>query len=797
MAVPEQTPYKEYTANGVTTSFPLEFDCDNQDHLIVTVNDIEPENGQWSLINGAVVFLLAPANQAKIIIQRNTPLERNTDYQTYNNSFRPQPVNKDLDRIWWKLQELWVQVSLLWTQIKLLWSGLKNEIKDRIAADLAIRSWVLVLLNNIVDSGLVSAIAVTTVESIADLQNLVKWEGRTVYVKGYYAPTNLTLAQPFKGGGTRIYVESRKTENDGFLCINGWVLQITGYPDAYQAGARGDGVFDDIDALQRLVNAFCVTTFKGFDNQKWSISNRKVIIKAGAYRTTKPLLVGAGIEIEFENPCDNESQPYTSRSAVLLPDFADPYDFVIKSANFDVNGNPQPYNIFSDVDRDGGKYTTCANVKIKNPFIFCDKQVFGGIKLCGSPRSVVTGFNIRNTAYGVAMSDSWASIVDGFTNHAICGVLSYRSNNNITVNGYYTKHSTMSLTETAPLIIEKPLGTSVGVYHRQGQAINSTALVSEYNDYNIGIVQSSGFITSLYTENAAIRSGFFSLANVTIGVTNGYWDKATYELTNNSMVTIQAWAQGGYGYGSANSFVPSVSNDSYLFVENGLEFYHPAITYLNNEIIYVTNIIDLTGTYNYFTGLTIQRAVSLDTALTRVAQYNGKSKKRFTLKLINAGEYPLTANISLSNVDLTIEKLNASDACSIAVSYPVTFYSSKLVVQSVSTSLTTTNDQGYCFGFNGCNVAMFIDGSITMSKNNAYFARSIANGSILTLGLSNYSWAANQYSALVQMPNVTNLSKLMLSISDSSNIANLLLRSDKGLEMNSLSKVIIPEQMKT
>lgn len=790
MAVPEQTPYKEYTANGVTTSFPLEFDCDNQDHLIVTVNDIEPENGQWSLINGAVVFLLAPANQAKIIIQRNTPLERNTDYQTYNNSFRPQPVNKDLDRIWWKLQELWVQVSLLWAQIGLLWSGLKNEIKDRIAADLAIRSWVLVLLNNIVDSGLVSAIAVTTVDSISDLNNLIAWEGRTVYVKSYHQGLG-------KGGGTRIYNYARRNENDSFSCINGWVLQITGYPDAYQAGARGDGVFDDIDALQRLVNAFCVTTFKGFDNQKWSISNRKVIIKAGAYRITKPLLVGAGIEIEFENPCDNESQPYISRSAVLLPDFADPYDFVIKSANFDVNGNQQPYNIFSDVDRDGGKYTTCANVKIKNPFIFCDKQVFGGIKLCGSPRSVVAGFNIRNTAYGVAMSDSWASIVDGFTNHAICGVLSYRSNNNITVNGYYTKHSTMSLTETAPLIIEKPLGTSVGVYHRQGQAINSTALVSEYNDYNIGIVQSSGFITSLYTENAAIRSGFFSLANVTIGVTNGYWDKATYELTNNSMVTIQAWAQGGYGYGSANSFVPSVSNDSYLFVENGLEFYHSAITYLNNEIIYVTNIIDQTGTYNYFTGLTIQRAVSLDTALTRVAQYNGKSKKRFTLKLINAGEYPLTANIPLSNVDLTIEKLNASDACSIAVSYPMTFYSSKLVVQSVSTSLTTTNDQGYCFGFNEYNVAMFIDGSIAMSKNNAYFARSIANGSILTLGLSNYSWAANQYSALVQMPNATNLSKLMLSISDSSNIANLLLRSDKGLEMNSLSKVIIPEQMKT
>jgi|GEM_PF-1456753 len=117
MAVPEQTPYKEYTANGVTTSFPLEFDCENQDHLIVTVNDIEPENGQWSLINGAVVFLIAPANQAKIVIQRNTPLERNTNYQTTNNSFRPQPVNKDFDRIWWKLQELGVADWILSNRI--------------------------------------------------------------------------------------------------------------------------------------------------------------------------------------------------------------------------------------------------------------------------------------------------------------------------------------------------------------------------------------------------------------------------------------------------------------------------------------------------------------------------------------------------------------------------------------------------------------------------------------------------------------------------------------------------------
>lgn len=43
MAVPEQTPYKEYTANGITTVFPLDFDVLEQDHLIVLIDDLEPQ----------------------------------------------------------------------------------------------------------------------------------------------------------------------------------------------------------------------------------------------------------------------------------------------------------------------------------------------------------------------------------------------------------------------------------------------------------------------------------------------------------------------------------------------------------------------------------------------------------------------------------------------------------------------------------------------------------------------------------------------------------------------------------
>lgn len=129
MAVQEQTPYIEYVANGTTKVFPLTFDCDDQDHLIITIDGDEPSMGSWLLIDGSVSFKTAPPNNSKIIFQRNSPVKRTANYSTYNNSFRPEPVNKDFDRIWWKLQEMGLANWLLGLRID-------KEIRDRIAADI-------------------------------------------------------------------------------------------------------------------------------------------------------------------------------------------------------------------------------------------------------------------------------------------------------------------------------------------------------------------------------------------------------------------------------------------------------------------------------------------------------------------------------------------------------------------------------------------------------------------------------------------------------------------------------------
>lgn len=138
MAVPEQTPYSEHTGNGVTKSFALNFDCESKDHLIVLVDEIEPPIATWSLSGGNVEFTTAPASGSKITIQRNTPFSRSVDYQSYNNSFRPQSVNGDFDRLWLKLQELgvadWLMklyVDRLHQQQEVKINDLKSYVDDR------------------------------------------------------------------------------------------------------------------------------------------------------------------------------------------------------------------------------------------------------------------------------------------------------------------------------------------------------------------------------------------------------------------------------------------------------------------------------------------------------------------------------------------------------------------------------------------------------------------------------------------------------------------------------------------
>lgn len=323
MAVPEQTPYIEYDGNGVSKVFPLTFDCEDSDHLIVKVNDEMPVVGAWSLVDEKVVFINAPAIDSKIVIQRNTPTKRSTTYNSYDNSFRPAPVDSDFDTIWRKLQELGVTNWLTDTDIKNLGiyvNSLNDETRDDFFNSLGnLEKNTNAMLEEAIANGAVSALAITTVETVDELEDLNAWEGRTVSVTSignykyksstqtwerdfitdrqvvtvnsiaelltlpmwegrvvnvisYYQPDYSSPVLPIiEGGDLFRYVYSLRNINDSGVCINGWMRQKATYnyltPEMF--GAKGIGpTFDDQVPIQNMLNAGARGCTFDFDGAK-------------------------------------------------------------------------------------------------------------------------------------------------------------------------------------------------------------------------------------------------------------------------------------------------------------------------------------------------------------------------------------------------------------------------------------------------------------------------------------------------------------------------------------------------
>lgn len=143
MAVPEQTPYKEYTANGVTTSFTVTFQCNSKDRLKVFINGIEQPSADWQFSGGNVVFNVPPVDGSILSIERSTRLKRDTTYSSYDNSFRPEAINQDFDTLWHSAQEIELKNKNIDQKFQDLLdsvaagnvAGLPAEILARIAAD--------------------------------------------------------------------------------------------------------------------------------------------------------------------------------------------------------------------------------------------------------------------------------------------------------------------------------------------------------------------------------------------------------------------------------------------------------------------------------------------------------------------------------------------------------------------------------------------------------------------------------------------------------------------------------------
>lgn len=258
-----------YVGNGVNVRFDFMFqvfDQEGETGIAVRLkvdNDFEIMDKSMYVVTtnqdgmgGYITFVDPPSSSTSFYISGNTPVDQLLDITNYDN-FYPDAIERAFDKLTAIVQEVMMQISLVWLV-------LKQEIQDRIDGDLAIRTWVGILLNNIVDSGLVSAIAVTTVESVDDLQHLTKWEGRTIFVKSYWANGKL-------GGGEFSYHTELNNINDYGHIINGWKrLNTTDYrpvnfgavPDWNQSTQTGT---DSTVFIQRCIDA-CLNTETNYRN---------------------------------------------------------------------------------------------------------------------------------------------------------------------------------------------------------------------------------------------------------------------------------------------------------------------------------------------------------------------------------------------------------------------------------------------------------------------------------------------------------------------------------------------------
>ncbi len=115
MAVPDQVPFNQYTASGVSASFTYSFKILDADQLLIKLDGVAQTTGFTvggvaADAGGVVTFSAAPAAGVLVELIRSTPASRSTDYAP-NGDLQESVLDADFDRAYMALQEMQEQVD--------------------------------------------------------------------------------------------------------------------------------------------------------------------------------------------------------------------------------------------------------------------------------------------------------------------------------------------------------------------------------------------------------------------------------------------------------------------------------------------------------------------------------------------------------------------------------------------------------------------------------------------------------------------------------------------------------------
>ena len=270
--------------------------------------------------------------------------------------------------------------------------------------------------------------------------------GRPCVTLGYYEPND---------GGGGVYIIRQKKENDvddgGSIIVldneNIAELIIEGAVNVKQFGAKGDGVTDDTDSIQRALNHVTDTTFDKLYSNGHFIYKKgggTVYIPSGTYRITETIVIGQCCRLVGDSSIGLDLYELSKEDftgTVLIADFTNKKSWILESAIYKKDGSTLGYKEkVNGNDANNGKINLIQGVFIENIALYTQNEVYGGIRLCSTPESILKNVSISGTLVAILLNATWGShIINCYTKSYLYGVLSVLDVNSCSISGYFNR----------------------------------------------------------------------------------------------------------------------------------------------------------------------------------------------------------------------------------------------------------------------------------------------------------------------------------------------------------------------
>jgi hypothetical protein len=439
-------------------------------------------------------------------------------------------------------------------------------------------------------------------------------------------------------------------------------------------GAVGDGSTDDTAAIQAAINYITNTTWQGSVANMYLKGGGTVEFPAGRYLVTSTILVGQHCRIVGTSTVGYD---YPSGSGVtgseIIATFSNLNSWVFDSATYTSSGVLVPFkDVVSGAQFDSGGYNYTHGIELHNININCTNQIYGGVRLLGSPLCEVSKIGVVGSSVAFMSSACYRGDFSAlFSLTYLYGFLSLADNNAVTVNGWFdmiSNSQTITSSNRPTAFTSSDFGTGQGLnpaiysyrcgliaYYNNGFVGN--AVTVEHWDIGRIYIAVAGFSENgMYTESCVTNS--MALANVS-GAINGLMDITSYavgyQFGFNLNLTLHGvpakpytWNNDQYGVLNISCSKPDALGWTY---SDGINFLGAPTGIIKVSSGGSVSNIAYDTTYT-----------TIDEALRRIENSN---IDRWVIQIVNGQTITTTTTHNIKNKNITFQSDNLSIPCTL------------------------------------------------------------------------------------------------------------------------------------